>query len=312
MSDIQLSKLVEVPLREVWQHEALDFTQWLALPENIQALGEVIGIALVDAKTEEGVGKFYVDIVAKDENDRIVVIENQLESTNHDHLGKIITYAAGVEANVVVWIVERAREEHEKAINWLNENTYEGTNFFLLQIEAWKIGNSLPAPRFHIIAKPNDWAGTVRQSAAGSAISDLKLRQQTFFEKVRDYGETHATYIKSWQKPRPQHWYNIAIGSSQTYIAMTVQSTGIKRVTIQVYIPDNKELFGALNAQRQQIEAELGMVNGIDWRELPAKKACRIVASHEGDFLNDAESPALVEWMVETADQFARVFPKYL
>ena len=93
---------------------------------------------------------------------------------------------------------------------------------------------------------------------------------------------------------------------------MTVQSTGIKRVTIQVYIPDNKELFGALNAQRQQIEAELGMVNGIDWRELPAKKACRIVASHEGDFLNDSESPALVEWMVETADQFARVFQKYL
>jgi hypothetical protein len=142
---IQLSKLVRVPLRKVWKHEALDFTQWLALLENIEALGEVIGMQLADPKTEVGVGQFHVDIVARDENDRTVVIENQLESTNHDHLGKIITYAAGVGADVVVWIVERAREEHEQAIKWLNENTTEHANFFLLQIEAWKIGDSLPA-----------------------------------------------------------------------------------------------------------------------------------------------------------------------
>lgn len=114
MSEIQLSKLVQVPRREVWKHEALDFTHWLALPENIEYLSEAIGIELVDIQTEVGVGQFQVDILATDENDRRVIIENQLEPTDHDHLGKIITYAAGLQADVVVWIVERAREEHEQ------------------------------------------------------------------------------------------------------------------------------------------------------------------------------------------------------
>ena len=310
MGEIQLSTLVKVQLREIWKHEALDFTQWLALPDNLALLGEVIGIELVDAKTEEGVGKFYVDIVAKDENGHTVVIENQLESTNHDHLGKIITYAAGVDAEVVVWIVENAREEHEQAINWLNENTTEGASFFLIQIEAWKIGDSLPAPRFHVIARPNDWAKTVKQSAAGNSVSDLKLRQQAFGEKVRDYGEEHATHIKSWQKPRPQHWYNIAIGSSRAHIGVGLHSTGTKYVRVSLYITNNKELFNHLKEQSEQIEIDLGMT--LDWMELPTKKASRIAISKPGDFLDDAQAPELVRWVVETADQFARVFPKYL
>lgn len=310
MSEIQLSKLVKVPLRKVWKHEALDFTQWLAQPDNIAALSEVIGIDLVDAKPEVGVGRFYVDIVAKDENDRTVVIENQLESTNHDHLGKIITYAAGLGADVVVWIVERAREEHEQAIKWLNDNTTEGANFFLLQVEAWRIGDSLPAIRFNIVAKPNDWAKTVKQSATNSPVSDLKLQQQAFFEKVREYGDEHAPHIKSWRKTRPQHWYDVSIGSSQAHIALTLQSTGTKQVTVQIYINDNKDLFSSLKSQRGKIETELAMT--LDWQELPKKKACRIVISREGDFLDEAQAQELLIWMVNTADRFAGVFPKYL
>lgn len=311
MSDIQLSKLVKVPLRKVWKHEALDFTQWLALPENLETLGEVLDIVLVDAKTEGGVGKYYVDIVATDENDRTVVIENQLESTNHDHLGKIITYAAGVDAEVVVWIVERAREEHEQAITWLNENTTNKRNFFLLQLEAWKIGDSLPAPRFNVIAKPNDWAKLVKQNAASdNTVSDLKLQQQQFFEKVRDYGEAHAKHIKRWQTPRPQIWYNVAIGSSQAHIALQVRSVGIQEVTVQIYINDNKELYTKLHGQKAQIEAALGF--NLDWKELPDKKASRIIASHPGDILDPQQSQDLVVWMVKTADRFAQVFPKFL
>jgi len=275
-------------------------------------LGEVIGIQLVDAKTEEGVGKFYVDIVAKDENGHTVVIENQLESTNHDHLGKIITYAAGVDAEVVVWIVEHAREEHEQAINWLNEHTSEKANFFLLQIEAWKIGDSLPAPRFNVIAKPNDWAKTVKQSTGGggNTVSDLKLQQQAFFDRVREYGEAHAHHIKTWQTPRPQHWYTVTIGSTQAALSLTVRSTGKKQVTVQFYILDDKGLFAKLYAEREAIETELGMK--LDWRELPDKKACRIIASRPGDIQLAEQSQELVVWMVTTADHFAHVFPQYL
>lgn len=306
---IQLSKLVQVPLREVWKHEALDFTHWLALPENIELLGEVIGVQFVNIQREVSVGQFYVDILASDENDRQVVIENQLEATDHDHLGKIITYAAGLQADVVVWIVERAREEHERAVNWLNDNTTERANFFLLQIEAWKIGDSLPAPRFNIIAKPNDWAKVVKQSASASSVSELKFKQQAFFERARDYGEANAKYIKSWSKPHPQQWYDVAIGSSQAHITLLVNSIQ-KTVSVDLYINDNKDLYGKLHAARDEIEAKLAL--RLDWQELPNKKASRIIVSRAGDFSDDEHSEELITWLVTTADSFARVFRPYL
>lgn len=309
MTKVELGKLVQVSLREVWKHEALDFTQWLALPENLVYLGETIGVDLVDAETEKDVGKFRVDILAKDEVGRRIVVENQLEPTNHDHLGKIITYAAGLEAEVIVWIVEQAREEHEQAITWLNEHTTGDANFFLLQIEAWKIGDSKPAPRFNIIAKPNDWAKTVKQTATGGAASELQAQQQLFYERVRDHGLAHAKYIKSWPKPAPQHWYDISVGSSQAHIGLTVNSK-LKQVAAELYINDNKDLFAKLYGQKDDVEAELDFA--LDWRELPGRKASRIIVRHEGDFLADGESERLVEWLVDAADRLAWVFPKRL
>ena len=309
MSSLQLGKLSRVPLREVWKHEALHFTQWLALPENIELLSETIGMDLVNIQTEVGVGKFFVDILAEDENGHRVIIENQLEPTNHDHLGKIITYAAGLQSQAMVWIVEQAREEHEQAINWLNEHTDQETNFFLLQLEAWKIGDSPPAPRFNIIAKPNDWAKVVKQSAAGTALSEVKLQQQAFFERVREYGEKHAKAIKSWQKPQPQHWYDISMGSSQAHIVAIVNSQR-KQVSVELYISNNKDLFARLLAKKDVIEGNLGQT--LDWRELPGKKASRIIVAHDGDFLDEKQADGLVTWLVETANNFARVFPKHL
>ncbi len=306
---IELSKLVQIPLRDVWKHEALDFTQWLALPENIQNLSDTIGIEIINAQTEVGVGQFNVDILAEDESGHKIVIENQLEPTDHSHLGQIITYASGLQAEVIVWIVERAREEHEQAVNWLNENTTENANFFLLQIEAWKIGDSRPAPRFNIIAKPNDWAKTVKQSASGNEISDLKLKQQAFFERLREYGEENAKYIRSWRKTSPQHWYDISIGSSNANLSLTLNSRG-QQVAAELYIANNKDLFHKLHASKDVIEQNLGFA--LVWQELPDKKASRIIAAHEGDFLNESETDGLIKWLVETANIFSHVFPKYL
>lgn len=309
MSDIKLSKLMRVPLRDVWRHEALDFTQWLALPENIEHLSEVVGVELLETQAEVGVGsgQFHVDIVAIDQNGRRVVIENQLEQTNHDHLGKLITYASGLEAEVVIWIVADARQEHEQAINWLNEHTTEKANFFLIQIEAWRIGDSDPAPRFNVVAKPNDWAKVVKQSAAGS-VSDTNLQQLDFWERVRDYGSTDAPTIKRWQTPRPQHWYDISVGSSQCHIGLTVNSVK-KQGAVELYIPDNKELFAKLATNRESIESALGL--SLEWMELPRKKASRIVVRHDGDFLDPEQSQELLVWLVETANTFSRVFPQY-
>ena len=130
-------------LRLVWKNEAYDFTPWLAEEDNMNILGDTIGIDISEISTESSVGGFSADIVAKETGtDRIIVIENQLEDTNHDHLGKIITYASGKNASIIIWIVKNAREEHRKAIEWLNENMDENIDFFLIQIELWKIGES--------------------------------------------------------------------------------------------------------------------------------------------------------------------------
>jgi len=305
-----LGTLEQVDLREVWKHEATDFTQWLALPENIDQLAEVIlgGGALTVTGTEVNVGLYKADILAVDSEDRVVVIENQLEQTNHDHLGKIITYAAGKQAEVMVWIVKQAREEHENAINWLNEHTDEHVHFFLIQIEAWRIGDSAPAPRFNVIAKPNDWLKVVKQDTTAGTPSDLKLQQQAFFELVTERGGDGAPHVKSWSKPLPQHWYDVRLGSSKAQISVTLNSQR-GYVGVEVYC-NAKEPYYALVKQRDAIEAAVGME--LDWQELPTKKASRIIAKKDGAFSDTSEQLFLLDWIVKTVDRFAEVFPKYL
>ena len=140
---MKLGTLKEVDVRELWHHEQYDFSNWLAKEENIEYLNNILGLTLTDVNSEVYVGAYRCDLVAKDEATGIkVIIENQLERSNHDHLGKIITYASGLDAKVVVWIVTEAREEHRSAIEWLNNNTNSDTNFFLIELHAYKIGDS--------------------------------------------------------------------------------------------------------------------------------------------------------------------------
>ena len=154
-----LGKIKKIVLRKAWNHEASDFTNWLAEEDNLRLLSDGIGVDIKLIKTEAAVGRFNVDILAEEENTgnkNKIVIENQLEATNHDHLGKIITYASGFDANMVIWVVKEAREEHRQAIDWLNEHTDEDLAFFLVQIELWQIDESRFAPKFEIVSKPND------------------------------------------------------------------------------------------------------------------------------------------------------------
>ena len=168
----ELGTLKKIELRKAWKHEAIDFTNWLAEEPNIELLSEELGIEVHVTQTEASVGNFHADILAEEENTgRKIIIENQLEPTNHDHLGKLITYAAGYEAEIIVWIVEEAREEHWQAIEWLNDHTDDDTNFFLVQMELWQIDDSRLAPRFHLIVEPNDWAKAIKQSTKQSTLS---------------------------------------------------------------------------------------------------------------------------------------------
>ena len=175
---LELGKLSVVSdLRKAWPHEAHDFTPWLA--DNIDVLGEEIGIEILIEDTESAVGSFNVDIFATDaDTGKRIIIENQLEETDHDHLGKLITYASGKSAALVVWIVRKAREEHRAAIEWLNAHTDEDVGFFLCEIKLYSINNSVIAPKFEVIEQPNNWAKGMRQTNAN--------RERTILPKIKD------------------------------------------------------------------------------------------------------------------------------
>src|SRR6476660_4909533 len=167
MSKVILGRLEKMNLRDAWTSEAGGFTPWLAESENLELLGQAIGIELELEAQEKFVGPFRADILCKDVgSSQWVLIENQLERTDHIHLGQLLTYAAGLNAVTIVWIAERFTEEHRAALDWLNERTDEKINLFGLEIELWRIADSPIAPKFNVISQPNDWSRTVQQAAA--------------------------------------------------------------------------------------------------------------------------------------------------
>ena len=198
MDKLKLGKLEKVKLRDVWKHEALSFTKWLAKEENILNLSQEIGIDIEVVQIEASVGSFNVDILAREiDSDRKIIIENQLEKTDHDHLGKLITYASGHDAKIILWIVGEAREEHEKAIEWLNENMNEDIKFFLIVIEVWKIGDSPYAPKFQVVSQPNNWAKTIKSASNKGELTDTKSLQLEFSTKFNCY-----SFFSSFNFPR--------------------------------------------------------------------------------------------------------------
>ena len=205
-NNYDLGKIETVELRKIWPHEALDFTKWLAEDENLQLLGDTIGTELELIEVESSVGSFNVDIFANEVGtSRKVIIENQLEDTNHDHLGKIITYASGKDAEIIVWIVARARDEHRQAIEWLNQHTDNNFGFFLIEIQLWKIGDSKAAPRFHIIEQPNEWTKMVKLSAELTETERAKLSYWTQYNEIAKCNPEFMQLF-SPQKPSKDHW----------------------------------------------------------------------------------------------------------
>ena len=306
---MNLGKLKKIELREGWKHEAIDFTRWLAQEENLKLLSDEIGFDIKLIQTEAKVGSFNVDILAEEENTgNKIIIENQLEITNHDHLGKIITYASGYDARTIIWVVKDAREEHRNAIDWLNENTGEEVGFYLLRIELWQIGDSPLAPKFEIISKPNDWAKAVKSSVDSSELTDTKIKQLQFWDEFKSYAKENNTKLR-FQKSYPQHWTNISIGSSDCHIALTINSPK-NFFTCDIYIPDNKDLYQEFLSKKDLIESELS--EKMEWMELPNKKASRIRLSYPGSFEDEKKWEIYFSWLLAVAEKFKVVFPKYI
>lgn len=304
-----LGKLKKVELREGWKHEASNFTQWLAQEENLALLGDEIGFDIKLLQTEAAVGSFNVDILAEEENTgHKIIIENQLEITNHDHLGKIITYASGHDARVIVWIVKDVREEHRRAIDWLNEHTDEDIEFYLVRIELWQIENSPYAPKFEIVSKPNDWAKTVKSSTDTRELTNTKVKQLEFWTAFKDYAKIRQT-ILHLRKVYPQHWTNISIGSADAHLALTINSPK-SAFGVELYIDNSKELYHKLHDHKDEIEVALG--ENLEWMELPNKKASRLRIHKAGTLEDESKWEDNFDWLLSMAEKFHRILPKYI
>jgi hypothetical protein len=281
-----LSKLERVPLREAWKHEAGDFTPWLAEAANLDALAQALGLSELEAvATEHSVGDFKLDILCTD-GDQQVVIENQLAETDHKHLGQILAYAAGVDARKVIWVAESFRPEHVAALQFLNDNTTDDLSFFGVQIELWRIGDSLLAPKFEVVVKPNDWARAGREQArAAASASPTKQLQLKFWMALIERLARDAPQIRP-QKPRPQHWLNNSIGRSGFGLNITA-NTRDERLGVELWMPgpQAKQHFAHLSSQKQAIESALGFP--LDWQGLPDAMACRIAAWYPDASIED-------------------------
>ena len=307
---IHLGHLKEVKdLREVWPHEALDFTPWLAEEANLALLADAVGLEITLDETESKVGDFNVDIYATETGtERRIIIENQLEDTNHDHLGKLITYASGKGADIVIWIVKRAREEHRSAIEWLNNHTDENISFFLIEIKLYKIGDSDPAVKFEVIEKPNNWTKEVKKQTSADPAKRFRLEYWTAFN---EYAFTKAAFANCFKrrKPSTDHWMSLSLGSSAYHLdILTLKKRNA--VSVEFYISDDKTIFQKLLLHKDAIETELGFA--LDWRELPDKKASRIIIEKPVNLDNNSEWNDQFDWIVDMCIRFKKAFKKFV
>ena len=317
---VELGRLERVDLRLAWISEPGGFMPWLAQDQNIALLGETIGIDLEVEAQEKDVGPFRADILCKDTaNGNWVLIENQLEKTDHLHLGQLLTYASGLKAVTIVWIAARFTDEHRAALDWLNEITTGDFNFFGLEVELWRIGNSPVAPKFNIVCQPNDWSQSVAVGATrveAGELTSAKQLQIEFWTGFREFVLDQTTFIKP-TKALPQAWMSISIGRSGFGLSgiasmwnSETESYDSHELRVELVMNDvnAKQYFAQLEAQRLDIEKETG--SALHWAETPGKKQSKIYVRRDADLESRTEWRSYHEWLLKNLESFHRVFAK--
>ncbi len=314
MREEALGRLERVDLRTIWTSESSDFTPWLALPENLSVLSETLGVELELEAREKPVGRFSADILCKEVgSDRSVLIENQLEKTDHSHLGQLLTYSAGLHAVTIVWVAASFTEEHRAALDWLNQITEETVRFFGLEVELWRIGTSPAAPKFNIIAKPNDWSRSVAQAARSlesSEPSETRLLQQRYWAGLNAVLERAGGPVRGDRKPQLMSWMSFPIGRSSFGVnaAMNIRRRFV-RAELYITGPHAKAFFWLLSEQKPQIEKELGF--SLKWEDLPEGSDTRISVALDNVDAEDVEDwPRQHEWLAKSLNDLHRVFSR--
>jgi len=282
------------------------FTPWLAQEENIGRLASAVGLELQVEGIEVPVGPFSADVLAKDASGNYVVIENQFGKTNHDHLGKILTYAAALGATVVIWIAEQFTDEHRKTIEWLNERVSDELSLYAVEIELWQIDQSRPGLRFNVLSEPTEitkQASAVKAAGSMTEATKLQLEFWTAFRQELLEKKIAATA----QTPRPQYWFDISLGRSNIHLSCIANTTDGK-IGVRVYI--SNKIAGAalpqLEAERSAIESEIGET--LEWNPNPNAIDKIIRLERTADLEDHDRWPEYVSWLVNKVDKFKKAF----
>lgn len=301
-----------VDIREFWKNEAYDFTPWVV--ENIDLLSEALGVALEVQSSERPIGPFRADIVCRltSDPDHVVLIENQIERTDHGHLGQLLTYAAGLDAVTIVWIARSFAEEHRAALDWLNGHTDEHLRFFGVEVRLWRIDNSAPAPQFDVISRPNDWSNQTRQSLEG-VLTEGQTQQVAFWNALRDYGAEHGMKHVPGTSPKA-NWVSFGIGGKGIAITMVAARSDPQslhqvdhlRIELSLNGVHSEHYFNELRAKQAEIEESLGTVPV--WYESPGVMQRRIYLWREAPITDPTDWPQQFDWLFHWASVFDQVF----
>lgn len=306
---MEFGDIHNVSLRNLWPGEASHFTPWLA--KNLDLLGRKLGMDLELEAVEVSAGDFSADIVARDlSTSRLVIIENQYGSTDHKHLGQLITYASVLKASVVVWVAETVRSEHKAAIDFLNQNLQESLSLYVIEASAIRIDDSKPAFVLNVVSMPSE--ATMR-SVVPQPMSETREKYRAFFQGLID--ELRERRFTNARAGQPQNWYTFASENSRIFKYSTSFGQG-GRVRVEIYLDSgdgdsNEQLFDSLSLSKEKIESELGVQ--LDWERLENRRACRIALYRAGSIDDDSETLIEIKnWIVEYLLKFRKVFPGYI
>jgi hypothetical protein len=307
---IELGKLTSVDPRLVWAHEAHDFTPWLL--DNAEFLAETLGIEIELTENEHPVGGYSLDLLGKDlTNDCTLIVENQLTTTDHSHLGQLLTYAAGTDAATVVWIATQFREEHRQAVAYLNEIAGERARFFAIEVNVVRIGLSPAAPLFKLVAEPNDWHAAISASARAIQTGGSKgVLYLAYWEKFLDKLHQEMPNWSKARKPQTSNWMDLQYPIKGVRFSVSFAQQQRLRAELYLDTGDAEEthaLFEHLKAQQGEVEADFG--GSLEWNDLPGKRACRICVYGQGDVASEAQHDAYVDWMLDNVKRLRHAFP---
>jgi len=274
---------------------------------NLEILNNALGLELEFESSEVSVGPFSADILAKDTGtDKFVIIENQLEKTDHDHLGKCITYASVLDASAIIWVASKFTDEHKKALDWLNDHTSDEVSFYGVVVELWQIDDSQPAVRFNVINSPNEAVRQASKHKDKSELSDKRKLQLEFWTAYRDK-LIETKQVRSLQTPRPQYWFDVALGKSGVHLSNTF-NTDTNEIGVRVYIGNKQvdEWLPYFESKKSTIESEIG--EPLEWNPNPNNRDKVIVLTRAFDLHDKDNWEEALSWQIDRTLKFIKAF----